>query len=105
MICKAKSAGFIISSAIWAVLHLLQPRLKMSKSFAAIAVAVSGLVAAVCLQVTSVGAAGGAQAASAVPAKSAAAAIPAGPPRALLDQYCVTCHNDRLKTAGLSLEK
>jgi len=24
--------------------------------------------------------------------------------RALLDQYCVTCHNDRLKTAGLSLE-
>jgi mono/diheme cytochrome c family protein len=26
-------------------------------------------------------------------------------PRALLDQYCVTCHNDRLKTANLSLEK
>jgi hypothetical protein len=26
-------------------------------------------------------------------------------PRALLDQYCVTCHNDRLKTAQLSLEK
>src|SRR6188508_2524673 len=25
--------------------------------------------------------------------------------RALLDQYCVTCHNDRLKTANLSLEK
>ena len=26
-------------------------------------------------------------------------------PRALLDQYCVTCHNDRLKTAGLLLDK
>ena len=25
--------------------------------------------------------------------------------RALLDQYCVTCHSDRLKTANLSLEK
>jgi len=25
-------------------------------------------------------------------------------PRPLLDQYCVTCHNDKLKTAGLSLE-
>ena len=25
-------------------------------------------------------------------------------PRALLDQYCVTCHNDRLKTANLSLQ-
>ena len=24
--------------------------------------------------------------------------------RALLDQYCVTCHNDRLRTAGLTLE-
>jgi hypothetical protein len=25
-------------------------------------------------------------------------------PRALLDKYCVTCHNDRLKTANLSLQ-
>jgi mono/diheme cytochrome c family protein len=25
--------------------------------------------------------------------------------RAILDQYCVTCHNDRAKTANLSLEK
>src|SRR5258705_10149179 len=25
--------------------------------------------------------------------------------RALLDQYCVTCHSDRLKRANLSLEK
>jgi mono/diheme cytochrome c family protein len=26
-------------------------------------------------------------------------------PRATLDRYCVTCHNDRLKTAGLALDK
>src|SRR5581483_1956678 len=76
----------------------------MSKTFAAIAVAVSGLVAGVCLPVTSLGAAAGGQAA-ATAQKTAAAGVPAGPPRALLDQYCVTCHNDRLKTAGLSLEK
>ena len=27
-----------------------------------------------------------------------------GGPRALLDRYCVTCHNQRLKTGGLSLD-
>jgi hypothetical protein len=27
------------------------------------------------------------------------------PPRAVLDQYCVTCHNARLKTAGLQLDQ
>ena len=26
------------------------------------------------------------------------------PPRAVLDKYCVTCHNQRLKTAGLALD-
>src|SRR6267378_2379751 len=26
------------------------------------------------------------------------------PQRGLLDQYCVTCHNERLKTAGLMLD-
>src|ERR1700730_17901327 len=25
-------------------------------------------------------------------------------PRAMLDKYCVTCHNQRLKTAGLTLD-
>src|SRR4051812_11285391 len=32
---------------------------------------------------------------------------PTGTPvtRELLDKYCVSCHNDRLKTAGLSLER
>ena len=30
---------------------------------------------------------------------------PASPqPRAVLDKYCVTCHNTRLKTAGLALD-
>ena len=33
-----------------------------------------------------------------------AADSPAIKSRALLDQYCVTCHNDRLKTSNLSLE-
>jgi mono/diheme cytochrome c family protein len=41
---------------------------------------------------------------------SQAAPPPASSPdaaryRATLDQYCVTCHNDRLKTSNLSLEK
>jgi hypothetical protein len=38
---------------------------------------------------------------------STAPADPAGsmPPRALLDKYCVGCHNQRLKTAGLMLDK
>ena len=30
---------------------------------------------------------------------------PAATQRALLDRYCVTCHNERLKTAGLMLDK
>jgi cytochrome c551/c552 len=28
----------------------------------------------------------------------------ADPERALLDKYCVTCHNQRLKTGGLTLD-
>ena len=35
----------------------------------------------------------------------AAAAQDADPHRALLDQYCVTCHDDRLQTGNLSLER
>jgi mono/diheme cytochrome c family protein len=46
---------------------------------------------------------------SAVPpqTRTVAAAAPgqATPYRALLDQYCVTCHNERAKTAGLMLDK
>jgi len=29
---------------------------------------------------------------------------PAASPRAVLDKYCVTCHNERLRTAGLALD-
>src|SRR5229473_6013504 len=35
----------------------------------------------------------------------APSAKPALPDRALLDQYCVTCHNEKLKTADLMLDK
>jgi len=35
----------------------------------------------------------------------ASASATESPTRALLDQYCVACHNERLKTAGLSLER
>ena len=39
------------------------------------------------------------------PAKPAAAApVPTQSHKATLDRYCVTCHSDRLKTAGLTLE-
>ncbi len=34
-----------------------------------------------------------------------ATGAPGAVPRALLDKYCVTCHNDRAKTGGLVLEK
>ena len=30
--------------------------------------------------------------------------VPQATQRALLDQYCVTCHSDRLRTGGLTLE-
>src|SRR3989442_1251238 len=33
------------------------------------------------------------------------AGAPAAQPRALLDQYCGPCHNEKLKTAGLTLDK
>ena len=37
-------------------------------------------------------------------ATSVPSSAPGATQRALIDQYCVTCHNDRLKTAQLSLE-
>jgi cytochrome c551/c552 len=80
----------------------------MSKTSASIAVAVSGLVAGLCLQgaqLRAAGPAGGQTRPGAVVQKNAAAAPAPAPTRALLDQYCISCHNDRLKTAGLSLEK
>src|SRR5262249_46919112 len=37
--------------------------------------------------------------------QSSPAAAASTSSRALVDQYCVACHNDRLKTGNLSLEK
>jgi mono/diheme cytochrome c family protein len=50
------------------------------------------------LQLTDVRAAGGQTA----PRAAAAAQTQ---PRPLLDQYCISCHNDKLKTGGLTLER
>jgi mono/diheme cytochrome c family protein len=46
---------------------------------------------------------GASSAASSQTATAAASAAPS-PDRALLDRYCITCHNQRLKTAGLALD-
>src|SRR5712691_9612461 len=52
-----------------------------------------------------------AQTKSAVPRQQSTATAPvagsasAAAQRALLDQYCVTCHNDKTKRANLTLEK
>ena len=40
-----------------------------------------------------------------IPSFSGTRVVTASPQRALLDQYCVTCHNERQKTAGLALDK
>src|SRR3954447_8786163 len=42
--------------------------------------------------------------AAAVISLSGQSAPSPSPQRTLLDRYCVTCHNDRLKTANLSLQ-
>ncbi|MCY4077159.1 MAG: DUF1592 domain-containing protein, partial [Acidobacteria bacterium] len=42
--------------------------------------------------------------AAASPQESHAGAVETASPRALLDRYCVTCHNERLRTAGLTLD-
>ncbi len=39
------------------------------------------------------------------PQASNAAASQASTHRTVLNKYCVSCHNDRLRTAGLTLEK
>ena len=38
------------------------------------------------------------------PTPQPASASSAGPSRVLLDQYCIACHNQRIKTAGLMLD-
>src|SRR4051795_8849177 len=58
---------------------------------------------------TATASSGSSQAVRATTDRVARTAVPSHAPaaidRALLDQYCVTCHNERLKTGGLSLEK
>ena len=49
-------------------------------------------------------AAGAAAAASAAAQGAAAESAVAESPRAVMDRYCVTCHNDRLRTGGLVLD-
>ena len=72
-----------------------------------------GVVGATALVVLA-GAASGSAASPTAPARPAGGAVGAPPAvegasaaaastRALLDRYCVTCHNDRLRTAGLTL--
>ena len=41
---------------------------------------------------------------SAVQAPASAAEAASVAPRAVLDRYCITCHNDRLRTGGLTLD-
>ena len=60
------------------------------------AIGVAGVAAIVVVGAAAAGAAASLQAGGNEPAEAAAA-------RAVLDRYCVTCHNDRLRTAGLTL--
>ena len=50
-------------------------------------------------------AASGTGAVTAAGPQAAGADPSSGAPRAVLDKYCVTCHNPRLKTAGLALDQ
>ena len=73
---------------------------------AAPAIAVLVLLTAVAAAVRADGQATPARRAPAVRAASAVSPVPASleKQKALVDQYCVTCHNNRVKTANLSLE-
>src|SRR5688500_18066959 len=77
---------------------------KMLSTMGLVGIALAG---AGYLQVTQVDAAGPPAASQQAATARASAASPAAalPQRALLDQYCVTCHNEKLKTAGLMLDK
>src|SRR5262245_38557303 len=62
------------------------------------------VVAGVVVWGAAVAGAGKADSAAAGATVQAGAGKPATPDRALLDRYCVPCHNARLKTAGLTLD-
>src|ERR1700732_5087273 len=83
----------------------------MSKTLSAIGLVGIGLAATGYLQVSRIQAAGPAGAKRDAAAPQTQAAAPAPPPavgapsRAVLEQYCVTCHNEKLKTGNLMLDK
>ena len=52
-----------------------------------------------------IGLAGAGSVSASSPESSSTASSFAAPHRALLDRYCVTCHNQKLKTAGLMLDQ
>jgi cytochrome c5 len=58
----------------------------------------------VCLQVQTSADQRDRQTATTSPSTAAGAVAPASSPRHLVDRYCVTCHNERLKTADLMLD-
>src|SRR5436853_2175438 len=69
---------------------------------------ITRLLVAVCVAVASIALA----AAQLRPSAGSVAAAPTPPPadlvapqRAVVDKYCVTCHNERAKTAGLLLDQ
>ena len=39
------------------------------------------------------------------PAQTSTTAAAVGPQQALVNQYCVTCHSEKVRTAGIVLEK
>ena len=83
----------------------------MSKVLNVVALAGLSLVVGQYVQVGNLGAASPQVAPRPAPTPSARLVSAAGPAaaalpqRSLVDQYCVTCHNERLKTAGLVLDK
>src|SRR5262245_48237314 len=46
-----------------------------------------------------------AQTSATTAARSQTAPTVVGPQQALVNQYCVTCHNEKVRTAGIVLEK
>ncbi len=66
--------------------------------------AVAAALVAVLAGAAGAGAGGLRQASAEASARTAAPAPAPAPQRALLDRYCVTCHNQRLQTGGLALD-
>jgi hypothetical protein len=77
---------------------------RSTASWIAFALSTFALVFIVRLDGQSAAPASGRQVAAPTAAPAAARRASAEQQRALLDTYCVTCHNDRLKTANLSLQ-